>query len=99
MNATFALRILAGMCVSFASTAANAQAVPRLVSDANGNTSVRLEAQHAIEKGLSWLEKHQDTNGCWSPTDHPAVTALALTAFKLHAMSLKQKVEPEAVKK
>ena len=43
--------------------------------------SFRNEVQHAIDKGLSWLDTNQNTNGFWSTSDHPAVTALALTAF------------------
>jgi squalene-hopene/tetraprenyl-beta-curcumene cyclase len=39
------------------------------------------EVQHAIDKGLSWLQTNQNTNGYWSTADQPAVTALALTAF------------------
>jgi squalene-hopene/tetraprenyl-beta-curcumene cyclase len=43
--------------------------------------SFRHEVQHAIDKGLSWLEKNQNTNGFWSTADQPAVTALALNAL------------------
>ena len=40
------------------------------------------EVQRAIDRGLEWLEKNQDTNGYWSTAEQPAVTALALVAFK-----------------
>jgi squalene-hopene/tetraprenyl-beta-curcumene cyclase len=43
--------------------------------------SLRRELQHAIDRGLDWLQAHQDTNGCWSTPEHPAVTGLVLTAF------------------
>ncbi len=43
--------------------------------------SFRHEVQHAIDHGLTWLKDHQNTNGSWSTADHPAVTALALSAF------------------
>ncbi len=43
--------------------------------------SFRNEVQHAIDKGLGWLQANQNTNGWWSTADQPAVTALALTAF------------------
>ena len=43
--------------------------------------SFRNEVQHAIEKGLSWLEASQNTNGYWSTADDPAVTALVLNSF------------------
>src|SRR5436305_12962784 len=82
-----------------ASLAAAELSSPKAALAPSGNTSLRLEAQHAIEKGLNWLEKHQDTNGFWSSPDHPAVTALALTAFKLQSGSRSQKAEPGAVKK
>lgn len=45
------------------------------------NTSLRNEVQHAIDRGLSWLSNNQNSNGWWQTGDHPAVTALALTAF------------------
>jgi squalene-hopene/tetraprenyl-beta-curcumene cyclase len=45
------------------------------------DVSFRNEVQHAIDRGLSWLQTNQNTNGYWSTADQPAVTALALTAF------------------
>ena len=45
------------------------------------NVSFRNEVQHAIDRGLAWLTAHQNSDGWWSVPDHPAVTALALTAF------------------
>ena len=44
--------------------------------------SFRNEVEHAIDRGLEWLQKNQNTNGVWSTADQPAVTALALVAFK-----------------
>ena len=46
------------------------------------NVSFKQEIQHAIDRGLEWLRKNQNTNGYWSSADTPAVTALALVAFK-----------------
>jgi len=43
--------------------------------------SFRHEVQHAIDKGLAWLQSAQNTNGYWSTADQPALTALALSAF------------------
>lgn len=40
------------------------------------------EVHRAIDRGLEWLQKNQNTNGYWSTADQPAVTALALVAFK-----------------
>lgn len=62
------------------------------------NTSLRLEVRHAIDKGLAWLQKNQNTNGFWSTPDHPAMTALVLEAFELRP-DRDPKSEPEAVKK
>ncbi|MGI8965417.1 MAG: prenyltransferase/squalene oxidase repeat-containing protein [Limisphaerales bacterium] len=62
------------------------------------NVSLRHETQHAIEKGLAWLEKNQDPNGFWSTSDHPAITALVLVAFKGDPAGRYQ-MEPEFLKK
>lgn len=43
--------------------------------------SLRHEIQHAIDRGLTYLLGRQNSNGWWSTPDHPALTALALTAF------------------
>ena len=48
-------------------------------------------------KGQAWLVNSQNTNGFWSTPDYPAVTALALTAFKLRSRG--QEPEPAAIKK
>jgi squalene-hopene/tetraprenyl-beta-curcumene cyclase len=47
-----------------------------------GNLSVRHEVERAIDRGLAYLQSSQNSNGWWSTPDQPAVTALALTAFK-----------------
>lgn len=44
--------------------------------------SFRNEVQRAAERGLEWLQKSQHKDGYWSTPDQPAVTALALVAFK-----------------
>lgn len=44
--------------------------------------SFRNELQHAIDRGLSWLQTNQNPSGWWSTPDQPAVTALALMAFE-----------------
>lgn len=43
--------------------------------------SLKFEVQHAIERGLKWLEKSQQPEGYWSVAEHPALTGLVLTAF------------------
>jgi squalene-hopene/tetraprenyl-beta-curcumene cyclase len=45
------------------------------------NVSLRHEVRHAIDKGRAWLESRQNTNGWWSSPDHPALSALVLTAL------------------
>lgn len=52
--------------------------VPAPASD----QSFRNEIQRGIDRGLSWLQANQNSNGWWSTADQPAVTALALSAFK-----------------
>jgi squalene-hopene/tetraprenyl-beta-curcumene cyclase len=44
--------------------------------------SFKNEVQRAIDHGLDWLKANQNSNGWWSTPDHPAVTALPITAFK-----------------
>jgi squalene-hopene/tetraprenyl-beta-curcumene cyclase len=53
----------------------------RDVSPLAGNVSLRLEVQHAVEVGHTWLYSKQNTNGSWSTPEHPALTALVLTAL------------------
>jgi squalene-hopene/tetraprenyl-beta-curcumene cyclase len=73
--------------------------LPKLAMPGASNISLRNEVKHAIDKGWSWLEKSQNTNGFWSTPDHPAVTALALTSYRLQPGVLEQKSEPSSVKK
>ena len=44
--------------------------------------SVRHEVQRALDQGTRWLLANQHSNGWWSTPDHPAVTALALSALQ-----------------
>jgi len=46
------------------------------------DVSFRHEIQRSIDRGLLWLQTHQNTNGHWSTADQPAITALALMAFQ-----------------
>src|SRR5690349_2480495 len=63
------------------------------------NISLRNEVQHAIDKGLGWLEKNQDTNGFWSTAELPAITALGAAAFRLQPGAREQAIQSAAVKK
>jgi squalene-hopene/tetraprenyl-beta-curcumene cyclase len=58
-----------------------AQNAPLSSAPIAGNVSLRHEARHAIEKACAWLETTQNTNGSWSSPEHPALTALVLTAL------------------
>jgi squalene-hopene/tetraprenyl-beta-curcumene cyclase len=51
---------------------------PIILSD----QSFKNEVQRAIDRGLDWLKKDQNSNGWWSTPDHPALTALPVMAFK-----------------
>jgi squalene-hopene/tetraprenyl-beta-curcumene cyclase len=62
------------------------------------NLSLRNEIQHAIDKGVGWLETNQDPKGFWSTKDHPAVTGLALVALK-GALGTNATVDSSALKK
>jgi len=73
-------------------------AAPSIKSPAS-DVSLRNEVKRAIDKGWAWLAKNQDTNGFWSTADHPAMTALALSAYRSQPDSRDSKTDPEAVKK
>jgi len=47
----------------------------------NIGLSLKNEANVAIFKGLKWLEANQRSNGSWSDTNFPALTALAVWPF------------------
>ncbi len=51
------------------------------VAPGRPDISFRNEVQHAIDKGLAWLESNQNTNGYWSSAENPAVTAVVLNSF------------------
>src|ERR1041384_4939529 len=97
----FALPGLLGIILTMA-TAATVPAMGQespVKSAPPADVSFRHEIQRAIDKGLSWLQAKQDTNGFWSTADHPAVTALALTAFMGEPSGRFQKNPPAFVKR
>ncbi len=61
--------------------------------------SLKNEVQHAIDRGLLWLEKQQAPLGFWSQPDHPALTALALTAFMGEPSGRIRATMPEGIRK
>lgn len=74
-------------------------AAPRIVASSSNNESFRNEIQHAIDRGLAWLTANQNSNGWWQTPDHPAVTALALTAFNGDPMDRYRGKEPANLKR
>ncbi len=77
--------ILLTAAIGLAPPVTNAAGEPPKFLAKGGNTarnlSLKLEIEHAIEKGLAWLEKQQSENGSWGSEDYPALTGLALTAI------------------
>lgn len=69
---------LVSACCAMVAAATTLSAQP--VAVVSPNLSLRNEIQHAVDKGIAWLKTQQATNGSWSSEDHPAVTALVLTA-------------------
>ena len=66
----------------------------KLADKSTANLSFRNEITHAIDRGLLFLQAQQNSNGWWSTPDQPAVTALALQAFKGDPAKRYDKNEP-----
>src|SRR5437667_12834379 len=94
--ATLPIVVLLGLSGPLTSIVAREQPIsPPLVRD----ISFRNEIQRAIDRGLTWLQTSQNSNGFWSTPDQPAVTALALMAFKGEPGGRFQSDEPAWMKK
>jgi squalene-hopene/tetraprenyl-beta-curcumene cyclase len=63
-----------------------------------GDRSFRNEIERSLDRALAWLQAGQNSNGWWSTPDQPAVTALALTAFKGDPKNRYQTPEPAWMK-
>jgi squalene-hopene/tetraprenyl-beta-curcumene cyclase len=61
--------------------------------------SIRNEVQRALDRGAAWMLANQNSNGWWTTADHPAVTALALTALNGDPSGRAAKAQPAAMKK
>lgn len=67
--------------------------------ESKSDLSLKSEVQHAIEKGLRWLSTQQSPNGYWSQPDHPALSALVLTAFMREPSCRVKAKPPEFIRK
>jgi len=57
-------------------------AAEKVVAQTTPDLSLRVEVENSIGKGLTWLAGKQQPEGYWAQSEHPAVTALILTAFQ-----------------
>ena len=59
-----------------------AAAQDRISPEADGDVSLKLEIQRAIDKGVAFLKSQQDpATGAWSDADVPALSALAISGI------------------
>ncbi len=65
-------------CFLLGSFTLSAQTTLRQVGS---DLSLRLEIQHHLDEGISWLLDHQNEDGSWDDPTHPALTALPLAAI------------------
>jgi len=63
------------------------------------NVSLKLEIKRAIDRGAEFLLKSQNPAGFWSDRDHPALTALALTALHGHPSGKYRREPTEGMRK
>ena len=63
------------------------------------DVSFANEVEHSLSRALTWLQVNQYSNGWWSTPNQPAVTALALTAFKGDPKNRYRTTEPVWLKK
>ena len=75
------------------------QSPPKLELRPEQNVSLRNEVRRAIDKGVAWLDKSQDTNGFWSSADYPAITALGLMAHRSQLGTHEQLIDSEVVRR
>lgn len=61
--------------------------------------SFAYEVERAVDRGLTYLLSAQNEAGWWSTADHPAVTALALSAFLGHPQGRYRTNLPPALKR
>lgn len=83
--------LFAGAAVLISGSASSAELT---TSSFSSNQSYKNELQHAIDRGLEWLQANQNSNGWWSTADQPAVTGEVLMAFKGDPKQRYSKSEP-----
>jgi len=99
MNGTRILPSLAGLVLALHFGASLLSAAETKTITATRDVSFANEVEHSLSRGLTWLQGSQNSNGWWSTPDHPAVTAIALTAFKGDPQKRYQSTEPAWLKK
>lgn len=82
ISAAAAILAVPGLSSRAATPATPNKPAPAPQAPAVNATSLRHEIQRAIDLGTAWLEKAQTEQGHWSSPEHPALTALALTALQ-----------------
>ena len=76
------LALAALLATPFAAQAQQQTSKVKTRTGAAGDVSLRLEIEHAIDRGLKYLDTQQDKEkGSWSEVEHPALTALPVAAF------------------
>jgi squalene-hopene/tetraprenyl-beta-curcumene cyclase len=73
--------LLMALTVSCLLPATGFSAEKKLTATAS-DISLAHEVQRSIDRGLEFLAKQQSPEGFWAPADHPAMTALALSAIQ-----------------
>ncbi|MEI7729346.1 MAG: prenyltransferase/squalene oxidase repeat-containing protein [Verrucomicrobiota bacterium] len=63
------------------------------------NLSFKNEIQIGIQRGLNWLQQNQNSNGCWSMPELPAMTAMSLLCFKGDPAGRFAKDEPAFIRR
>jgi hypothetical protein len=81
MRADWLTRVL-GFALVAVTLCNPAMAAEGVVNRTPRDQSFANEVEHALSRGLTWLQSNQNSNGWWSTPEQPAVTALVLTAFK-----------------
>ncbi|MCU0842609.1 MAG: terpene cyclase/mutase family protein [Thiobacillaceae bacterium] len=74
--------ITAGLIALFSVIPLTTHASKRVVTQSMPEQSLRNEVENAIGKGLTWLADRQHPDGYWAQTEHPALSAMILTAFQ-----------------